>query len=629
MHISIRRLHATTQLDHQEESPKLSDGGQELQLSVFGNQVPHGAGTSTGDMCTQASQHAQSNLETLIFGHCVQESSTAHLTLRMFSDPRAGTEVASGHCSLSDHESVNRYHVPLDPNPFTGKCGRQCFPEMIACGCAAACQPLVDDENTEAQSHQSVSPKVAPLSPTEEAVERSASNDIMQTQLDPPCTDQEDQHDSIVEALHQALAGSRENTITHLGDATPERRFELQLHERPRTLESLQSTHIGQTAQPIEEVVHSHKDFTPPKSKKPAEDRLRWERCWAALERQGWRMEYGPRGDGKQVYYLPPGVQRGPGTRNRFDYFDSQKLVLQHISSNPQPEEKDRESSPQLICGTKRTSSEPIETCQVRKKLRRGSFCIPRPKGRPKGRPKSKLNKGPKNRPKQQLEAQLSYSADGMLSGSCVLRGWVVVCTGFDQPETSRLSKLATDCGAFFSDNLPVHLPPGGGLAVIAKQELTTMKFLTALAFGVPPVLPGWLEATARSAEMEQVQTHALALHSFFGTEGHSWACALQPKPHNVFRRRSPSVGIHVRGSESFKASWYNVLFAAGAAALPRLGPDCHYILVENPPLQVSQAEAHKITQLGILTVGLDWLKACLSSQCEQQDVGFVEVMVI
>ncbi|CAJ1330308.1 unnamed protein product [Effrenium voratum] len=56
---------------------------------------------------------------------------------------------------------------------------------------------------------------------------------------------------------------------------------------------------------------------------------LSWEAVWPQLEAQGWRVEHGPRGASRQVYYMPPGVFRGPGRKNRIDYFDSKKLVLQ------------------------------------------------------------------------------------------------------------------------------------------------------------------------------------------------------------------------------------------------------------------------------------------------------------
>jgi hypothetical protein len=50
------------------------------------------------------------------------------------------------------------------------------------------------------------------------------------------------------------------------------------------------------------------------------------------LEAEGWHKEQGPRGKSLQTYYLPPGVMRGPGFKNRVDYFDSRTLVLRHLS---------------------------------------------------------------------------------------------------------------------------------------------------------------------------------------------------------------------------------------------------------------------------------------------------------
>jgi len=53
---------------------------------------------------------------------------------------------------------------------------------------------------------------------------------------------------------------------------------------------------------------------------------------WTILESEGWRIEKGPRGNTFQTYYLPAGVSRGPGFRNRKDYFDSKSLVLKHVT---------------------------------------------------------------------------------------------------------------------------------------------------------------------------------------------------------------------------------------------------------------------------------------------------------
>lgn len=44
-------------------------------------------------------------------------------------------------------------------------------------------------------------------------------------------------------------------------------------------------------------------------------------------------MELGPSGKSTQAYYLPAGVTRGKPFKNRVDYFDSKKWVLQHLAS--------------------------------------------------------------------------------------------------------------------------------------------------------------------------------------------------------------------------------------------------------------------------------------------------------
>lgn len=49
------------------------------------------------------------------------------------------------------------------------------------------------------------------------------------------------------------------------------------------------------------------------------------------LQKGGWKVEYGPSGSSKQIYFLPPGVKRATPFKNRQDYFDSQRLVLQHL----------------------------------------------------------------------------------------------------------------------------------------------------------------------------------------------------------------------------------------------------------------------------------------------------------
>lgn len=58
-----------------------------------------------------------------------------------------------------------------------------------------------------------------------------------------------------------------------------------------------------------------------------------WHMLWAQLHVKGWRLETGPRGNQTQTYYMPPGVKRGPGAKNRIDYFDSKAMVLRHLHS--------------------------------------------------------------------------------------------------------------------------------------------------------------------------------------------------------------------------------------------------------------------------------------------------------
>ncbi|CAJ1425214.1 unnamed protein product [Effrenium voratum] len=64
---------------------------------------------------------------------------------------------------------------------------------------------------------------------------------------------------------------------------------------------------------------------TPPKRPR-LED---WGTLWTRLESKGWRLEVV--GQRQDRYYLPPGVERGPGKKNRVDYFDSKKQVLQQL----------------------------------------------------------------------------------------------------------------------------------------------------------------------------------------------------------------------------------------------------------------------------------------------------------
>lgn len=54
-----------------------------------------------------------------------------------------------------------------------------------------------------------------------------------------------------------------------------------------------------------------------------------WGQLWSQLLQQGWRLE--EVGKRRDAYFLPPGVQRGPGKKSRVDYFDSKKQVIEHV----------------------------------------------------------------------------------------------------------------------------------------------------------------------------------------------------------------------------------------------------------------------------------------------------------
>lgn len=66
----------------------------------------------------------------------------------------------------------------------------------------------------------------------------------------------------------------------------------------------------------------------------PPDASLPWDQLWPQLVARGWRIELGPRGNHAQAYYLPPQVVRGVRSRNRVDYFDSKRLVVQHLRDN-------------------------------------------------------------------------------------------------------------------------------------------------------------------------------------------------------------------------------------------------------------------------------------------------------
>lgn len=60
---------------------------------------------------------------------------------------------------------------------------------------------------------------------------------------------------------------------------------------------------------------------------------------WKALEGLGWTVVYGNRPT--DSYYLPPGVQRGPGFKSRIDFFDSTTQILNCLSTYPQWKDKE------------------------------------------------------------------------------------------------------------------------------------------------------------------------------------------------------------------------------------------------------------------------------------------------
>eukprot|EP00435_Cladocopium_sp_Y103_P064530 s89_g26.t1 len=57
-----------------------------------------------------------------------------------------------------------------------------------------------------------------------------------------------------------------------------------------------------------------------------------WEQLWQQLLQRGWRLE--EVGKRRDAYFLPPGVQRGPGKKCRVDYFDSKKQVIEQLGVN-------------------------------------------------------------------------------------------------------------------------------------------------------------------------------------------------------------------------------------------------------------------------------------------------------
>ena len=57
---------------------------------------------------------------------------------------------------------------------------------------------------------------------------------------------------------------------------------------------------------------------------------------WTKLQERGWRREIMPKGHrGRQAYYMPPGIFRGPGSKLRQHYFDSLPGVRKYLAAQP------------------------------------------------------------------------------------------------------------------------------------------------------------------------------------------------------------------------------------------------------------------------------------------------------
>merc|ERR1719421_755349 len=124
---------------------------------------------------------------------------------------------------------------------------------------------------------------------------------------------------------------------------------------------------------------------------------LSWEEVWKELQSKGWRTEIGPRGNKTQVYYMPPGVKRGPGTQNRLHYFDSKVQVLQKAYG--------------LSTALPQGDVAPLVK-RSRQEKKDSTPCRP-------------------------------------------LHGWLVVPSGFSEKEVVELKKLSKQCGAVFKESVP------------------------------------------------------------------------------------------------------------------------------------------------------------------------------
>eukprot|EP00747_Dinoflagellata_sp_TGD_P061579 gnl/TRDRNA2_/TRDRNA2_152586_c0_seq1.p1 gnl/TRDRNA2_/TRDRNA2_152586_c0~~gnl/TRDRNA2_/TRDRNA2_152586_c0_seq1.p1 ORF type:complete len:474 (-),score=71.29 gnl/TRDRNA2_/TRDRNA2_152586_c0_seq1:133-1395(-) len=375
-----------------------------------------------------------------------------------------------------------------------------------------------------------------------------------------------------------------------------------------------------------------------------------WEELWGRLTAEGWSIENGPRGD---PYYMPPGIRRGPGAKVRVDYFDSRMQVMRHLKLLP-PEEKNSKRKGSDSTSASRPSVV-TPTAKVLKRPRLLSPSTPAPVnrasaatatavsvegcGRGRGRGRGLVAAG---RGRQPLSVRLRAVSRGGAAAprqGRPLQGWIVALTGFSARETNELHRLAEQCGATLSKVMPPRqMPgPGGGLAVVATGELTTVKFLAALALGVPPVTKRWLEVSASDGAPANAEPYALALKEAISS-GRGWDRAFQPQPHvrGVLARRGhghPAV-VRIVGSRVFSGTWAAVLRAAGARVAASVCMACDYIFAEGLPLRLSGADARAFQSSGARAVGLDWLKTCLSAQCEDDaGAGFgpgppVEVVV-
>lgn len=310
---------------------------------------------------------------------------------------------------------------------------------------------------------------------------------------------------------------------------------------------------------------------------------LSWEELWKRLQREGWTMEYGPRGAGKQAYYMPPGVRRGPGKANRIDYFDSKALVMQFVHASNHQEQGQRRKFV--------ANAEPFQSTE--KRVRR--------------------NAGP-----EEKVAKVTAAAHGPLAG------WIVAITGFDPKETAEIADIARRCSASVCDQLSsqrvgrgsARNPPG--LAVIANREMTSTKVLLALAKGVPPVARTWLDEVFQTNSLVSVEPHALILKGCLSPV-RGWTTALQPIPFGIFGgNRCPSqpVIVQIIGDQDFYNKWSDILLAAGAV-LSNSFNNCRYALVESPPLHLDRAAGAVFLASGTRAVGLEWLKASLVAQVE------------